>query len=475
MKFLFPAVLFFCLPIVFAQNTKSVNRLPSKAQLAWHDMEYYWFTHFGPNTFTGKEWGHGNEKEEVFNPSQLDCRQWCKVAKAAGAKGIIITAKHHDGFCLWPSKYSTHTIRESKWRNGKGDVLKELSQACKEYGLQFGVYLSPWDRNHPDYGTEKYNDVFIKMMREIFIGYGPIWEFWWDGANGEGPNGKKQVYNFKRFENFVKKISPQTVVFSDIGPDCRWVGNENGVAGITNWNYLDTAGFKRGEGGPTNDTLNTGNRFGKSWIPAECDVSIRPGWFYHPNEDEKVKTPESLFKLYLQSVGRGANLLLNVPPDERGLINENDAASALAFKHLLQKNFAINIFKNASGYYLQRGILKKLIALSDGNKNSTQLMEGIENYSAGINIKTNKKVNCIVLKEQLNNGQHCAQFKLMLFNKADQLVKIIDGTTIGRKRILTFPAVDINTIELTILQQDGVTAVSEIEAYLMDESLVEKK
>ena len=189
----------------------------------------------------------------------------------------------------------------------------------------------------------------------------------------------------------------------------------------------------------------------------------------------QVKTPESLFKLYLQSVGRGANLLLNVPPDERGLINENDAASALAFKHLLQKNFSINIFKNASGYYLQRGILKKLIALSDGNKNSTQLMEGIENYSAGINIKTNKKVNCIVLKEQLNNGQHCAQFKLMLFNKADQLVKIIDGTTIGRKRILTFPAVDINTIELTILQQDGVTAVSEIEAYLMDESLVEKK
>lgn len=475
MKFLFPAVLFFCLPTVFAQNTKSVNRLPSKAQLAWHDMEYYWFTHFGPNTFTGKEWGHGNEKEEVFNPSQLDCRQWCKVAKAAGAKGIIITAKHHDGFCLWPSKYSTHTIRESKWRNGKGDVLKELSQACKEYGLKFGVYLSPWDRNHPDYGTEKYNDVFVKMMQEIFIGYGPIWEFWWDGANGEGPNGKKQVYNFRRFENFVKKISPQTVVFSDIGPDCRWVGNENGVAGTTNWNYLDTAGFKRGEGSPTNDTLNTGNRFGKSWIPAECDVSIRPGWFYHREEDEKVKTPASLFKLYLQSVGRGANLLLNVPPDERGLINENDAASALAFKQLLQKNFAINIFKNASGYYLQRGILKKLTALSDGNKNSTQLMEGIENYSAGINIKTNKKINCIVLKEQLNNGQHCASFKLLLFNDANKLVKQIEGTTIGHKRILTFAAVDINTIELTVLQQDGITAINEIEAYLIDESLIENK
>jgi alpha-L-fucosidase len=475
MKYLLYIVFIFCFTPVFAQQSIPNNRLPSKAQLAWHDMEYYWFTHFGPNTFTGKEWGHGDEKEAVFNPSQLDCRQWCRVAKAAGAKGIIITAKHHDGFCLWPSKFSTHTIRESKWRNGKGDVLKELSQACKEYGLKFGVYLSPWDRNHPDYGTEKYNDVFVNMMQEIFTNYGPIWEFWWDGANGEGPNGKKQVYDFRRFENYIKRISPQTVVFSDIGPHCRWVGNENGIAGITNWNYLDTAGFKRGEGSPSTDTLNVGNRFGKSWIPAECDVSIRPGWFYHKEEDGKVKTPASLFQLYLQSVGRGANLLLNVPPDERGLINENDAASAIAFNKLLHKNFAKNIFKNAASYYLQRGLLKKAVALTDGNVSTAQLIEGSEMYPAGVELQANQKVNCIVLKEQLNNGQHCVQFKLMLFNKADQLVKIIDGTTIGRKRILTFPAVEINTIELTILQQDGVTAVSEIEAYLIDENLIEHK
>jgi alpha-L-fucosidase len=218
--------------------------------------------------------------------------QWCRVAKAAGAKGIIITAKHHDGFCLWPSKYSTHTVRESKWKNGKGDVLKELSAACKATGLKFGIYISPWDRNHPAYGTSQYNDVFVKMMTEIFSNYGPIWELWWDGANGEGPNGKKQVYDWDRFKKLIKKLSPNTVIFSDIGPHIRWVGNERGIAGETNWNTLDTIGFHAGLGAPHVDTLNSGNINGKFWIPAECDVSIRPGWFYHKEEDDKVKTPE---------------------------------------------------------------------------------------------------------------------------------------------------------------------------------------
>ena len=230
-------------------------------------------------------------------------------------------------FVLWPSKYSTHTVRESKWKNGKGDVLKELSQACKEYGLKFGVYISPWDRNHPKYGTPEYNDVFVNMMKEIFTNYGPIWELWWDGANGEGPNGKKQVYDWDRFKKTVRKLSPNTVIFSDVGPDIRWCGNEKGIAGETNWNSLDTVGFTPGAGAPPVDTLNRGNMNGKNWIPAECDVSIRPGWFYHREEDEKIKTPEELFQLYLKSVGRGANLLLNVPPDRTGKINEKDSAA----------------------------------------------------------------------------------------------------------------------------------------------------
>jgi alpha-L-fucosidase len=226
--------------ILIAVKSQVTNPIPSSAQLRWHDMEFYLFLHFGPNTFTDLEWGQGTEKEEIFNPKNLDCEQWCRIAQQAGAKGIIITAKHHDGFCLWPSKYSTHTVRESKWQNGKGDVLKDLSAACKKYGLKFGVYISPWDRNHPDYGTAKYNTVFENMIKEIFTHYGPIWELWWDGANGEGPNGKKQVYDFRGFENLVKRISPQTLIFSDIGPDIRWCGIRNSRS-----NQLEQTGYSR--------------------------------------------------------------------------------------------------------------------------------------------------------------------------------------------------------------------------------------
>ncbi len=470
-KLFFVSTLLFFVFCAVAQNSLPK---PTAAQLAWHDMEFYLFMHFGPNTFTGLEWGHGNEKEEVFNPSALDCNQWCRVAKAAGAKGIIITAKHHDGFCLWPSKFSTHTVRESKWKNGKGDVLKELSMACKKYGLKFGVYISPWDRNHPDYGTEKYNDVFTGMMKELFTNYGPIWELWWDGANGEGPNGKRQVYDWKRFKETVRRLSPNTVVFSDVGPDIRWCGNENGIAGKTNWNNLDTDGFEPGSKAPTTDTLNAGNINGKYWIPAECDVSIRPGWFYHKAEDSKVKTPQELFQLYLKSVGRGANLLLNVPPDDRGLITAYDSAALTGFNALRIANLTKNIFYKAGTYYLQSGILKKAPAIADGNINTVQKMMSAVNHSAGAELKENKTVNCIVLKEDLRNGQNCMAFKLLLFNKKDELVQEIHGTTIGRKRIITFPAADISTIELTIEAQKNATSIAEMEAYLIDGSLTEK-
>ncbi len=468
-------ILITCLSPFFLLAQKEVPR-PTKAQLAWHDMEFYLFMHFGPNTFTDLEWGKGNEKEEVFNPTDLDCEQWCRIAKASGAKGIIITAKHHDGFCLWPSKFSRHTVRESKWKDGKGDVLKELSAACKKYGLKFGVYISPWDRNHPDYGTSTYNNVFVNMMKEIFTNYGPIWELWWDGANGEGPNGKRQVYDWHRFEKTVHELSPNTVVFSDIGPDIRWVGNEQGFAGKTNWNLLDTAGFTRGAGAPSQDTLNSGNVNGKSWIPAECDVSIRPGWFYHKAEDSKVKTPEQLFSLYLKSVGRGANLLLNVPPDGRGLITDYDSAALVGFNKLRSENLINNLFKKATTYHLFHGILKKAPALSDGNYKTVEPVTEAVQESVGVELKMkqNKKVNCIVLNEDISNGQHCSKFKLLLFNSKDELVKEIYGTTIGKKRIITFPAVSINTIELTIEQQNNSTGISEIEAYLIDEKLIEK-
>lgn len=471
-KIIFSA--FVCVSLAGICVAQTASPVPTPQQLQWHNSEFYLFAHFGPNTFTDKEWGHGDEAADMFNPTELDCRQWCRIAKEAGAMGIIITAKHHDGFCLWPSKYSTHTVRESKWKNGKGDVLKELAAACKEFGLNFGVYISPWDRNHPDYGTEKYNDVFVNMMKELFTNYGPITELWWDGANGEGPNGKKQVYDWTRFKETVRKLSPSTVVFSDVGPDIRWVGNEKGIAGITNWNTLSIEGFTPGLGAPSTDTLNSGNKYGTHWIPAECDVSIRPGWFYHQEEDSKVKSPEELFQLYLKSVGRGATLLLNVPPDRRGKFHANDSAALVGFRKLRQQSFKTNLLLHASTYYLQSGILKKAPAVTDGNAATTVTMQATEIHSAGAELKENKKVNCIVLREDLRNGQQCAEFKLLLFDKDDKLIKEIKGTTIGRKRILTFPAVNINAVELTILEQKGATKISEIEAYYTNDELIER-
>ena len=441
--------------------------MPTRQQLSWHETEFYLFAHFGPNTFTNKEWGQGDEPESIFNPTELDCRQWVRVAKAAGAKGIIITAKHHDGFCLWPSKFSTHTVRESKWKDGKGDVLKELSQACREAGLKFGVYLSPWDRNHPDYGTEKYNSVFIGMMKEIFQNYGPIWEMWWDGANGEGPNGKKQVYDWKKFESTVKQFSPKTVVFSDIGPDIRWVGNENGIAGDPNWNFLDTDGFKRGEGAPPTDTLNHGNYWGKKWIPAECNVSIRPGWFWHANEDDKVKTPQQLFNIYLKSVGRGANLLLNVPPDTRGLIGEKDEEALVGFKKLRDENFDENLLKTASIYYQ---FSPKNITFSSVDTSGV-FGTNLQNFIVELPEKT--KINCIVLREAIHLGQSIRKFSIV-FYKDDKIAGEIKGTSVGRKRILTFPTQNITSFRVYLEDARGEDNISGVAAYLIDEKLVEK-
>lgn len=472
MKFVLIIFSLICLN-AYCQSEKIQDPLPTKAQLAWHDMEFYLFAHFGPNTFTDKEWGEGTETEDVFNPTNLDCRQWCRVAKAAGAKGIIITAKHHDGFCLWPSKYSMHTVRQSKWKNGKGDVLRELSQACKEYGLKFGIYISPWDRNHPKYGTAAYNDVFVDMIKEIFTNYGPIWELWWDGANGEGPNGKKQVYDWDRFKKTVKAISPRTVIFSDVGPQIRWVGNENGIAGETNWNLLDTVGFTPGAGAPPTDTLNRGNVHGKNWIPAECDVSIRPGWFYHKEEDEKVKTPEQLFNLYLKSVGRGANLLLNVPPDRSGLISEKDSTALIGFKKLRDDSFKDNFSLTAKKEFHHDGIIYKRDEFADGNPKTFQNPLDYRNSDFWLKFDPVKTVNCLVLKEMIENGQRIKNATLYLLKGAD-VVKEIHLTTVGHKRIITFPSQEVSAIRFVIEDAKETPMVSEIETYLINENLIEK-
>lgn len=306
--------------LAFALMMKSdippLGPLPTKSQLAWQNMEMNAFVHFGPNTFTDVEWGGGNEDPNLFNPTALDCGQWVRTLKQAGFKGVIITAKHHDGFCLWPSKLSTHTVAFSKWKDGKGDVLKELSQACRHYGLKMGVYLSPWDRNHPTYGTPAYNQVFVGMLKEVLTNYGPIFEVWFDGANGEGPNGKNQVYDWPLFHATVRKYQPNAVMFSDAGPDIRWVGNEEGHAGLTSWSMIPSGRYHPGTA--LYAELSEGSASGDLWVPAECDVSIRPGWFYHPHEEDKNRTPDNLLNLYEASVGRNSLLLLNIPPDRRG-------------------------------------------------------------------------------------------------------------------------------------------------------------
>jgi alpha-L-fucosidase len=432
-------VLIACLYALPACTQKSFGPIPTKEQLAWHDKEFYLFMHFGPNTFTDLEWGHGSEDPNVFNPTEIDCNQWASIAKAAGAKGIIITAKHHDGFCLWPSKYSKHTVRESKWMNGKGDVLKMLSEACKKAGIEMGVYISPWDRNHPDYGTPKYNDIYINTMKELLTGYGKFFELWWDGANAEGPNGKKQVYDFTRFKDSALKYQPQLVIFSDIGPHIRWVGNENGIINETNWNLLDTAGFKPGEGAPPNDTLNSGNFNGKNWIGAEADVSIRKGWFYHKEEDNTVKSGKTLYDLYLKSVGRGGNLLLNVPPNRKGLIDPLDSASLMQFKQIRDQAFANDVFKTAK-------------ILRTKNSIEAHLTQEVE-------------LNTIVLKEDISKGQRIVKFEVSGGNNLKQFNKITQGTTIGHKRILTFPKQKLKYIRIHVTESKAIPILSSVAGY----------
>lgn len=429
-----------------AQKIKPFLPVPTKEHLAWHEKEFYLFIHFGPNTFTDKEWGDGKEDPTSFAPTQLDCNQWVRVAKLAGAKGIILTAKHHDGFSLWPSKYSSHTVRESKWLEGKGDVVKMLSDACKKGGIEMGVYISPWDRNHPDYGTPKYNDIYIATMKELLTGYGKFFELWWDGANGEGPNGKKQEYTFRRFEDSAFKFQPQLMIFSDIGPSIRWCGNERGTIGNTNWNLLDTAGFYRGYGGPPEDTLNQGNVNGKLWIPAEADVSIRPGWFYHAKEDGKVKSASTLFNLFLKSVGNGGNLLLNVPPDRRGLFHEADSASLVGFAALRKKAFETNVLAGLTP--LTKTNAAGLVTLTYTFKKST-------------------KLNAVVLQELIEHGQRVKSFTIEAKEEGanGNFAKIFDGTTIGRKKIATFDPITTTSIKITITDAKAAVYLKPTTAY----------
>ncbi len=434
---------------IFAQKVSPVYPIPSAKQLAWSELEYYGFIHFNMNTFTNVEWGEGKESPSSFNPSALDCNQWARIAKKAGMKGLILTVKHHDGFALYPSKYTTHSVAKSPWKNGKGDVVKDLSQACMKYGLKLGIYLSPWDRFHPDYGTDKYNQVYAKMQEELLTNYGPIFEFWYDGANGEGPNGKKQVYDWPLFHSMVNKYQPNAVQFSDAGPDIRWVGNERGYAYDTMWSPI--LRDKIYPGCPDFDNYRNGQENGTHWVSPEVDVSIRPGWYYHPDQDDKVKTPDSLLKIYVASVGRNANLLLNIPVDTRGLIHENDSASLMGFAAIRAKSL-VNLLKGNS-----------LDPLFDG-KNSTFWMASDKNSLIKVGLNNAPKVNTIMLQEPIALGQRVGSFEVELVDDAGRK-EVISAATIGHKRMITFKERKLKSFQIRFTSSRGKVLISNVEAY----------
>jgi alpha-L-fucosidase len=436
--------------------------VPTPAQLDWQQLEYYAFIHFGMNTFTDQEWGEGRVNPDAFNPTALDCRQWARVVRDAGMKGMIITAKHHDGFCLWPSNTTTYSVKYSKWRDGQGDVLKEMSTACREYGLKFGVYISPWDRNHPLYGTPKYNQVYKEQWREVLTGYGDVFEAWLDGANDQK---KRMVYDFNGFFQRIRKYQSRAVIFSDAGPDIRWTGNENGIAGETNWSTRDNEGSFPGFA--DEKALNTGDEDGASWIPAECDVSIRPGWFYHASEDGKLKSVEQLMDTYYSSVGRNANLLLNIGVDRRGLVNEHDIARLMEFKHARDRAFAANLAMGRASASNVRGGAREFGAEKAFDGKPTTYWATADGVTAAwIEIDFGREIefNRFLAQEQIALGQRVKRFSVATW-KDGHYETIARGTTIGYKRILRFPSVKTTKFRLVIEDAKASPSIANIEVY----------
>lgn len=456
---------------------KPFGPVPTAAQLAWQQMEMNMFCHFGPNTFTGKEWGDGTEIEDIFNPTALNCDQWAAVAKSAGFKGIIITAKHHDGFCLWPNPVSEHTVAQSSWRNGQGDVLRELSDACRQADLKFGVYISPWDRNAPTYGSPAYNETFLQTLQSALTQYGPIYEQWFDGANGEGPNGKKQVYDWPAFNGQVYKLQPNAVIFSDVGPGCRWMGNEQGVNGRTCWSRLDIDGYEPGALAPTQDTLNVGNYNGANWIPAETDVSIRPGWFYR--DSEHPKTLQELLKIYYTSVGRNSLLLLNVPPDQRGRIATEDSARLVEFRQALDQIFADDLAKHS--YIVSTSNYRFQDSHSEELKNQYKTINAIYDDDYDLYWATDDSVhsayveleyvrpftfNRVLLQEYIPLGQRVEQFHIEVMNEDGTWRTIAEETTIGYKRIVLTEKVTTKKVRIVIDKSRACIVLNKIGLYL---------
>ena len=444
--------------------------VPTPRQLAWQELEFIGFLHFTVNTFTDKEWGYGDEAESVFNPTAFDAEQIVGAAAAGGMKELILTCKHHDGFCLWPSKFTEHSVKNSTWKNGKGDVVREISDACKRHGIKFGVYLSPWDRNHKDYATPAYITYFRNQLRELLTNYGPIYEVWFDGANGGdgfygGAKEKRKIdnktyYDWPNTIQLVRDLQPLACMFSDGGPDVRWVGNERGIAGETCWATLNRDEFMPGNADPKR--LNRGDRPGTHWLPAECDVSIRPGWFYHATQDDKVRSPENLLDLYFASVGRGAVFLLNLPPDRRGLIHENDVKSLQGFHKLVDATFAKDFARGATARASSERRDCPASNVNDGKRDTFWASDdNVTTPELVLDLGATVTFNVVRLREHLPLGQRVEAFALDAW-KNGAWIEFASGTSIGSCRLTRGAGVTTDKVRLRVTQSPVCPAISEV-------------
>ena len=460
---------------------KAARVVPSERQLRWQRQELTAFVHFGMNTFTDSEWGSGRDSAGTFLPTDLDARQWVRELRRAGFRSVILTCKHHDGFCLWPTAYTDYSVRSTAWRGGKGDVVREVSDACHKEGVGFGVYLSPWDRHSPLYGTEAYNDFFVAQLRELLTNYGKVSEVWFDGACGEGPNGKKQRYDFVRWYQVIRSLQPDAVI-AVMGPDVRWVGTESGRGRETEWSVVPIDRFSpddiardsqqevltapvgdiRGEDIGGRDKIMKAHTL--VWYPAETDVSIRPGWFYHRQDDAASKTPAQLLDIYFTSVGCNGVLLLNVPPDTRGRLSDVDIRHLRGFAALRDSVFRRSLLRGArvvTGPGLGKGR-----SLTDGRYESS-FSPAMGGGEAVISFTTPAAVTAslLMLQEDIRKGQHIEEFRLEAKDADGSWRSIARGTTVGYKRIIRFPAVTARDFRLVITASRTDPVLSEVGLY----------
>jgi alpha-L-fucosidase len=461
---------------------RPVGPIPTENQVRWQEMEYYAFIHFSTNTFTDQEWGYGEADDaKLFNPTNLDCDQWARVCKNSGMKGIIITAKHHSGFCLWPTETTEYSIKNSPWKDGKGDIIGDLAKACRKYGLKLGIYISPWDRNHPSYGlidpdgsAPYVKNVFRKQIEECLTKYGDVFEIWFDGANGgDGYYGgartsrkidRTTYYDWANTYKMIREIQPKIVIWNDNGDraDLRWVGTESGYVGETNWSLLNA------KGDVSHDMLAHGLENGDSWVPGEVNTSIRPGWFYHEYEDSRVKTLPELLKVYYSSFGRNGTMLLNFPIDKTGRIHETDEKAALELAGAVKEAFAVDLAKkmkasasNVRGKSKEFGADKAL----DGDKNTYWTTDDeVKTASLIIDFGAPKAFNRFLAQEYIQLGQRVKSFTIeaLIKGKWEQLDK---QTTIGYKRILSFPTVTASQLRFTITDAKASPVISNVSIY----------